>query len=134
MRGRKENFVKLFICIFVFAMVVAFSSAQELKPNQSEAKVFITATMHAKAGMRDELRKKLLERAQHGRSEPGCIRFDVLTQTDDPDTFLLNEAWVSDEAVDAHFKSEAHLSWQAEREKYVASRQLVRWHAVADSK
>ena len=126
--------MKFFAYLFAPAMAVSFSSAQDLKSNQSEAKVFITATMHAKPGMRDELRKKLLERAEHGRSEPGCIRFDVLTQADDPDMFLLNEAWVSDEAVDAHFKSEAHLSWQAEREKYVASRQLVRWHAVAYSK
>ena len=115
-------------------MAVSFSSAQDVKSNQSEAKAFITATMHAKPGMRDELRKKLLERAQHGRSEAGCIRFDVLTQSDDPDTFLLNEAWISDEALDAHFKSEAHLAWQAERDKYVATRQLVRWHAVSESK
>ena len=126
--------MKTLLCVFALSMAASFLSAQESKPNQSEAKAFITATMHAKPGMRDELRKKLLERAQHGRSEPGCIRFDVLTQTDDPDTFLLNEAWVSDEALDAHFKSEAHLSWQAEREKYVASRQLIRWHAVSDSK
>src|ERR1044071_8270896 len=122
------------LCLVTILIAVSFSSAQDVKSNQSEAKVFITATMHAKPGMRDELQRKLLERAQHGRSESGCIRFDVLTQTDDPDTFLLNEAWASDEAVDAHFKSEAHLSWQAEREKYVASRQLVRWHPVSDSK
>jgi len=120
--------------MFVLTIAGCFLSAQDIKSNQSEAKVFITATMHAKPGMRDELRTKLLERAQHGRSEPGCVRFDVLTQTDDPDTFLLNEAWVSDEALDAHFKNEAHLAWQAEREKYVASRQLVRWHPVSDSK
>ena len=127
--------MKHLACLIAISMAVAsFSSAQDVKSNLSEAKVFITATMHAKPGMRDELRKKLLERAQHGRSETGCIRFDVLTQSDDPDTFLLNEAWVSDDALDAHFKSEAHLSWQAEREKYVASRQLVRWHAVSDSK
>lgn len=125
--------MKTLVCSLTLLMAFSFSSAQNL-PNQSEAKVFITATMHAKPGMRDELRKKLLERAQHGRSEPGCIRFDVLTQTDDPDTFLLNEAWVSDEVLDAHFKSEAHLAWQAERDKYVARRQLVRWHAVSDSK
>ena len=104
------------------------------KPTQTEAKVFVTATMHAKPGMRDELRQKLLERVQHGRSELGCIRFDLLTQSEDPDTFLLNEAWASDEALDAHFKSEAHLQWQAERDKYVASRQLVRWHAVSNDK
>lgn len=122
------------LTLIVVIIAASLAYAQDTKPNQSEAKVFVTATMHAKPGMRDELRTKLLERAQHGRSEPGCIRFDVLTQTNDPDTFLLNEAWASDEAVDAHFKSEAHLSWQAEREKYVASRQLVRWHPVSDSK
>ena len=88
-------------------MAVGFLSAEDLKSNQSEAKVFITATMHAKPGMRDELRKRLLERAQHGRSEPGCVRFDVLTQTDDPDTFLLNEAWLSDEALAGCGKTQA---------------------------
>src|ERR1051326_1555661 len=87
------------LCLVTILIAVSFSSAQDVKSNQSEAKVFITATMHAKPGMRDELRKKLLERAQHGRSEAGCIRFDVLTQSDDPDTFLLNEAWVSDESL-----------------------------------
>src|ERR1041384_2043679 len=92
--------MKHLACLIAISMAVAsFSSAQDVKSNLSEAKVFITATMHAKPGMRDELRKKLLERAQHGRSETGCIRFDVLTQSDDPDTFLLNEAWVSDESL-----------------------------------
>jgi len=104
------------------------------KPTQTEAKVFVTATMHAKPGMRDELRQKLFERVQHGRNEPGCVRFDLLAESGDPDTFLLNEAWVSDDALDAHFKSDAHLQWQTERDKYVASRQLMRWHAVSDSK
>jgi len=126
--------VKTLTGLILVVTFVNLAFAQNFKPDQSEAKVFVTATMHAKPGMRDELRRKLLERAQHGRSEPGCVRFDVLTQTDDPDTFLLNEAWVSDDALDAHFKSEAHLSWQAEREKYVASRQLARWHAVPDHK
>jgi len=126
--------VKTLTGLILVATFVNLAFAQNFKPDQSEAKVFVTATMHAKPGMRDELRKKLLERAQQGRSEPGCVRFDVLTQTDDPDTFLLNEAWVSDDALDPHFKSEAHLSWQAEREKYVASRQLARWHAVPDNK
>src|SRR5215475_11288068 len=122
------------LCLVAIWTVASFLSAQDIKSNQSEAKVFVTATMHAKPGMRDELQKKLLERAQHGLSEPGCVRFDVLTQTDDPDTFLLNEAWVSDAALDAHFKSEAHLSWQAERDKYVATRQLVRRQSFSDSK
>ena len=126
--------MKILTCLVVVIIVVSLAYSQDPKPDQSDAKVFITATMHAKPGMRDELRQKLLERAQHGRSEPGCVRFDVLTQADDPDTFLLNEAWISDDALNAHFKSEAHLSWQAEREKYVASRQLVRWHAASDSK
>lgn len=126
--------MKTLTCLVAVIVVISLAYSQDPKPNQSEAKVFVTATMHAKPGMRDQLRQKLLERAQHGRSEPGCVRFDVLTQTDDPDTFLLNEAWVSDEVLDAHFKSEAHLAWQAERDKYVASRQLIRWHAVSDSK
>ena len=66
--------MKILICWVVLLMVSSFSSAAQ-KPDQTDPKVFITAIMHAKPGMRDELRQKLLQRAEHGRSEPGCIRF-----------------------------------------------------------
>lgn len=97
----------------------------------SRAGLFVTSVLRAKPGMRDELRVKLNERATASKNEPGCVRYELLNQTDDPDVFLLNEAWANDAALETHFKTEGYVKWQAMRDKLVASRQFTKWQAVA---
>ena len=40
------------------------------------------------------------------RKEPGCISYDFFESQTEPNTFVFNERWKSQEAVDAHFQTD----------------------------
>ncbi|MEI2736965.1 MAG: putative quinol monooxygenase [Rhodoblastus sp.] len=42
------------------------------------------------------------------RKEPGCISYDFFESQTTPNTFVFNERWKSQEAIDAHFQT-AHI-------------------------
>jgi len=44
--------------------------------------------------------------------EPGNLRFDVLQSADDPSSFLLYEAYVTEEAAAAHKSTRHYLAWR----------------------
>ena len=44
--------------------------------------------------------------------EPGNLRFDVLQSSDDPSSFLLYEAYSSEESAAAHKKTSHYLQWK----------------------
>jgi len=39
------------------------------------------------------------------RKEPGCIAYDFYESQTEPNTFVFNERWTSQEAIDAHFQT-----------------------------
>ncbi|GAB2482613.1 putative quinol monooxygenase [Nocardiopsis aegyptia] len=49
------------------------------------------------------------------RDEPGCLRFDVAADTEDPDLFWVYEVFADREALEAHRRTPHFLSWQAEK-------------------
>jgi autoinducer 2-degrading protein len=53
-------------------------------------------------------------RANHEASihEQGNVRFDVLRSVDDPDAFVLYEAYVDDAAARAHKETPHYLEWR----------------------
>jgi autoinducer 2-degrading protein len=53
-------------------------------------------------------------RANHEASvrEPGNMRFDVLRSADDPDRFVLYEAYVDEAAARAHKETRHYLEWR----------------------
>lgn len=53
-------------------------------------------------------------------AEPGNLRFDVLQSKEDPNRFLLYEAYESDEAAAAHKKTAHYLSWRDAVEPWMA--------------
>ena len=55
----------------------------------------------------------LPEHAEHSRSEPGNLRFDLI-QTDDPMVFELNELYADDDAFQAHRARLKGARWGAE--------------------
>ena len=44
----------------------------------------------------------LLVHAKNTRAEPGCVRFDVLQVTDDPNSFRLYEVYRDEQAFEEH--------------------------------
>jgi autoinducer 2-degrading protein len=52
--------------------------------------------------------------ANHKESvkEPGNLRFDLIRQADDPNRFLLYEAYESEEAAAAHKNTKHYAAWR----------------------
>ncbi len=49
-----------------------------------------------------EVRDLLVQQARLSREEPGCERFEVYESTSQEQTFILNERWTSQQALDVH--------------------------------
>lgn len=50
----------------------------------------------------------LREQGRLSRAEPGCLRFEVYQSNNEPATFILNEHWESQAAVDEHRQAHAY--------------------------
>jgi quinol monooxygenase YgiN len=74
--------------------------------------VIAIAEMFGISGRRDEL-AALLERFERwAGGEPGCRRYVFATTLTDPSRFLLLSEWESQQALDAHYRSEAFTDFQ----------------------
>jgi autoinducer 2-degrading protein len=47
------------------------------------------------------------------RDEPGCVRFDVLADQDDPNHFLFYEVYKDEDAFKAHQQGAHFVRWRA---------------------
>ncbi len=52
-------------------------------------------------------------------NEPGNLRFDLIQKADDPYSFMLYEAYESEEAAADHKKTPHYLKWREEVEDYM---------------
>nr|WP_043557798.1 putative quinol monooxygenase [Aeromonas bestiarum] len=68
----------------------------------SEEKLVSIAVLKARAGMRDPLRRELLKLIAPTRREPGNLDYVLFELRDEPGTFYMREAFVSQAALDAH--------------------------------
>ncbi len=72
-------------------------------------------------------------RANHSESvrEPGNLRFDVIQQADDRNSFMIYEAYESEEAVSEHKKTPHYLKWRDEVEDFMTEpRKGIRYHII----
>lgn len=56
----------------------------------------------------ETIKGHLAEQGRLSRAEPGCVRFEVYQSNNEPATFILNEHWASQAAVDEHRKAHAY--------------------------
>ncbi len=55
----------------------------------------------------------MLDDASHSvQDEPGCLRFDVLADVDDPNRIFLYEVYWDREALEAHRQAPHFLRWK----------------------
>ena len=74
--------------------------------------VIAVAEMFGISGRREEL-TRLLERFERwAAGEPGCTRYVFAAALADPSRFVLFSEWDSQEALDAHYHSEAFAEFQ----------------------
>ena len=72
-----------------------------------------------------------LDNARNTRQEPGNLRFDVARAEDDPNRFLLYEAYRAKDDFAAHQQTEHYLRWkQAVTDWMAQPRQGVKHHSI----
>ena len=60
------------------------------------------------------------------QDEPGCLRFDVLTDASDPNTIYLYEVYRDRDAFEAHTRQPHYLRWRdTVKDWYAAPTQVV---------
>ena len=68
--------------------------------------------------------------AEASGREPGCVRYDVLQDVDDPQTICLYEVFRSEQALHAHHQQDYYKAWMAMshdwRERTTYSRRVLR--------
>ena len=68
--------------------------------------------VHVKPDGVESFRAASERNAAASRQEPGVARFDVLQSAEDPNRFILYEAYRTPEAVAAHKETAHYLAWR----------------------
>ena len=63
------------------------------------------------AGSEDEFAEACVVNSRASLQEPGCLRFDVLQQADDPARFVLVEAYESEDDLAVHKTTDHYKAW-----------------------
>ncbi|MFO1281801.1 MAG: putative quinol monooxygenase [Burkholderiales bacterium] len=93
--------------------------------------VIHTAHLRVRPEAVDRFRARL---ARHARTsleaEPGCLRFDLHQERDDPALFLLCEEYADAAAFDAHRASPHYLAFREDVKDWVVERTWWYWTVV----
>ena len=74
--------------------------------------ISIFVTIRIKEGYADEFREASFGDAQGStRDEPGCFRFDILANAEDPNLFHLYEVYADQAAIDKHRTMPHYTEW-----------------------
>lgn len=70
-------------------------------------------TLQIKPERLDAFLEAMLQNASSAvRDEPGCLRFDVVQDQEDPNRIYLYEVYRDEAALDAHRQSPHYLKWR----------------------
>lgn len=90
-----------------------------------QKRVTVVATVHAKAGREEEMKRELLALIEPTRSESGCINYDLHQAVDDPSVFMFYENWRSKEDLDKHLETSHFKAWREKGEGLLAGPSAV---------
>ncbi len=81
--------------------------------------------------IRPEMRERFLETIEDDalcsvRDEPGCLRFDVLQDNEDPDRYYFYEVYRDEAAFEAHTRTPHLARWREASEECLAERSARR--------
>ena len=68
--------------------------------------------VHVKPEHREDFLRASTDNARHTAAEPGNLRFDVLQQVEDPNRFLLYEAYRDEAGMQAHKETPHYARWR----------------------
>lgn len=82
----------------------------------------LLVTVHMQPEHRDAFLESMLDDARGSvNDEPGCFRFDVLQDDNDPNTIYLYEIYKDQAAFDAHLKAPHYIRWRDTVKDWYAS-------------
>lgn len=82
--------------------------------------IFITAKFRVLTQHADQWPNIAADFTQETRAEPGCLWFDWSRSVEQPDEYVLVEAFCDDEAAGAHVQSEHFAAAQETLPRYLA--------------
>ncbi len=91
--------------------------------------IYVIATMKIEVDTRELVTVAARPCIEASRAEPGCRRYDLLTEMFDPTAMVFVEEWDSREALEAHFATQHVAAWREAREPYVVSSTVEVIHA-----
>jgi autoinducer 2-degrading protein len=91
----------------------------------------VSVTIHVKSDQIAPFIEATLDNARHTRQEPGNVRFDVLQAEDDPNRFLLYEAYATAEDFAKHQQTPHYLRWRERVAEAMAQPRLgIKHHSL----
>ena len=107
------------------------SQAPERENPMSSSEVTLIVRLEAKPGLDDRLRQEIMAVLDRIRSEPSCTRFELLQARDDPATFLVQETWKSEKALEQNLRSTLVTDWCTRcRDLMAGEAEICRWYPV----
>ena len=86
----------------------------------------LIVSVKVKSDMRDVFLKEIEDNSiATVRDEPGCLRFDVVQNQDDPDRYYLYEVYVDEDAYAAHTRTPHLARWRQAAAECLAERKLT---------
>lgn len=91
----------------------------------------VIVRLRIRPGKTGEFLQAIRANAAATRAEPGCLRFDVLRDAEDPDTFWLYEIYRDAEAFHTEHRSAPHYRpWRQAAAEFVVPGEHTNFHAV----
>jgi autoinducer 2-degrading protein len=86
-----------------------------------------------KAGTRSAFRKLIDRNARDScKDEPGCQRFDVLEQADEPDRIVLYEIYDDEAAFKEHIKTKHFAAFDRDSAEFVTDKKVTAFKLVCE--
>jgi quinol monooxygenase YgiN len=95
--------------------------------------VIAIADIFGISGRRRELRALLARTEQEVRGVPGSRRYAFAATVEDPDQFVLVSEWDTQDAMDAHYRSDAFARYQFELDGLLARPSEMTVYSVTDT-
>jgi len=78
--------------------------------------------VHVKADQVEDFKEATIDNSRNSVQEPGCARFDVFQQQDDPERFVLVEVYRTAEDPVKHKETDHYKRWRERVEPMMAER------------
>ena len=83
--------------------------------------IYVIATIRAQPGKAAALIAGARSCIAATRKEDGCISYEYVQSTDDPDTLMVVERWTTRDALGAHLETQHLKTWREDRKPLVLS-------------